>query len=179
MKQSIATHKSQLPVSSIDDFDTLYKKYVKKVFQKCLSVTNDVAAAEDCTQDIFLKAFTHRQSFRNHSRMSTWLYSIAHNYCMDRIRIDNRLVTERLTPVIDTVVDEPNPQEVIDEQSRQLQVLLQQLPEDDATLLRLKYEQNMSIQQLSHRFRLSESAVKMRLKRSREKIRALARAGGE
>ncbi|WP_080059862.1 RNA polymerase sigma factor [Spirosoma aerolatum] len=179
MKQSIAIHKSQLPVSSNDAFDNLYKKYVKKVFQKCLSVTNDVEAAEDCTQDIFLKAFTHLKAFRNQSRLSTWLYSIAHNYCQDRIRLEKRLATERMTPGMDVRSDETNAQESVDEQILQLENLLQQLPNEEATLLRLKYEQNLSIQQLSRRFHLSESAIKMRLKRSREKLRALAVACDE
>lgn len=179
MKESIAVNKSYLLATHNDAFDVLYKKYVKKVFQKCLSVTQNVDAAEDCTQDIFLKAFTNLKAFRNQSQLSTWLYSIAHNYCLDRIRLDKRLVTERMSPEVDAEMDDTDPEESINEQKLLLQALLQQLPAEEVKLLRLRYEQNLSISQLSRRLELSESAIKMRLKRSREKIRALARASLE
>jgi len=126
-----------------------------------------------------MKVFANFKAFRNQSQLSTWLYSIAHNYCLDRIRLDKRLVMERMTPEVDAELDDTDPEEGIAEQKRLLQALLEQLPDEEATLLRLKYEQNLSIAQLSHRLQLSESAIKMRLKRSREKIRALARASLE
>lgn len=176
MNHSTPIHNNQLPAPSNEAFDVLYKKYVKKVFQKCLSVTKDAVAAEDCTQDIFLKAFTNLRAFRNQSQLSTWLYSIAHNYCLDRIRLDKRLVTERMSPEVDAEMDDTDPEESINEQKLLLQALLLQLPAEEVKLLRLRYEQNLSIRQLSRRLELSESAIKMRLKRSREKIRALARA---
>ncbi|GAB3956300.1 RNA polymerase sigma factor [Spirosoma harenae] len=174
MKQStFATHKALDISTQNDTFDTLYKKYVKKVFQKCLSMTKDTTDAEDCTQEIFLKAYSNLKHFKNKSNLSTWLYSIAHNYCLDHVRIKKRFTVEQLSPEIESSLEETDERKPIDDRFKQLDLILNRLPADEVGLLRLKYEQNLSIQQLSHRFHVSESAIKMRLKRSREKIKAL------
>lgn len=150
-------------------FETIYKQYVKKVYQKCLSMTKDSTAAQDYTQDIFLKAFTKLDSFKNQSSFSTWLYSIAHNYCLDQIRLTNRSATERLEGQ-EYSIGPDDRKESTDYKLQQLERLLDQLSAEEVMLLRLKHEHGLSIKQLSQRYELSESAIKMRLKRSRDKL---------
>jgi len=158
---------------SPNTFESLYKQYVKKVFQKCLSMTKDSAAAQDYTQEIFLKAFTKLDSFKSRSTFSTWLFSITHNYCLDQIRINNRYAMEDLSETVVSELKETDYQQSAEYRLQQLEGLLAQLSIDEVTLLRLKHEQNMSVKQLSEHYHLTESAVKMRLKRSRDKLLAI------
>jgi len=158
---------------STNTFDSLYKQYVKKVFQKCLSMTKDSATAQDYTQEIFLKAFTKLDSFESRSTFSTWLFSITHNYCLDQIRINSRYAMEDLSETVVSELKETDYQQSAEYRLQQLESLLAQLSIDEVTLLRLKHEQNMSVKQLSEQYHLTESAVKMRLKRSRDKLLAI------
>lgn len=162
-----------LKASSNVTFDTLYKKYVRKVYKKCLSMTKDLDVAQDYTQDIFLKAFTKLPSFKNQSSFSTWLYAITHNYCLDQLQLKKRLPLERFTDnILDLEVDE-NDSKLREAKLLFLEEVRKELLQPELQLLRLKYEQNLTVKQLSEQYQLSESAVKMRLKRVRDKIAGL------
>lgn len=151
-------------------FETLYKRYVSKVYKRCLSMTKDPLKAEDFTHDIFLKVFDKLNAFQERSSFSTWLYSIAYNYCADQLRIDKRLAVE---PIEDgTKHDTPELKEGhLHEETLQLvHRIMETLSTNDQLLLQFKYEQGMSIAQIAQTTSLKESTVKMRLKRSRDKI---------
>ena len=67
-------------------FTTLYNQYSRKVYRFALRLTGDHQEAEEVLQDAFLKAFKHLGEFRNESRFSTWLISIAGNEALGRVR---------------------------------------------------------------------------------------------
>ena len=73
------TIRHYLPDQPDQCFDALYKRYVGKVYKRCLSMTKDSEQAQDFTQDIFLKVFSKLEAFQQRSTFSTWLYSIAYN----------------------------------------------------------------------------------------------------
>ncbi|GAB3996492.1 RNA polymerase sigma factor [Spirosoma daeguense] len=160
-------------IDNTDPFEALYNQYVNKVFQKCLTMVKDPESAQDYTQDIFMKVFSKMDQFEQKSSLSTWLFSITHNYCLDQIRISRRKSTESLTYEMADSVQETVSGRPTDEELTMLNNVMAQLPLEEATLLRLKYEQNLSIAELSDSYQISQSAVKMRLKRSREKLVSL------
>ncbi|GAB3889517.1 RNA polymerase sigma factor [Spirosoma agri] len=159
--------------SAADSFEALYSRYVGKVYQKCLSITKDSEVAQDYTQDIFIKVFSKLDTFQNQSAFSTWLYSISHNYCLDQIRISKRLTTESLSEEQSINLPEATTSGISEERMQELERVMNELPQEDIKLLRLKHEQGLSIQAISEQYNLSESAVKMRLKRSRDKLQRL------
>jgi RNA polymerase sigma-70 factor, ECF subfamily len=67
-------------------FATLYQLHKKRVYAVCLQMTKDVADAEDLTQDAFLQVFRSVNSFRGDSAFSTWLYRIAVNTVLMKLR---------------------------------------------------------------------------------------------
>ncbi|MBD2757161.1 RNA polymerase sigma factor [Spirosoma validum] len=151
-------------------FEELYKKYVDKVYQRCLFMTKDADQAQDFTQDVFIKAFGKMNDFENRSSFSTWINAIAYNYCADQLRLAKRLPT---TPIDERLEDslgdsgEARAQEESQDLARQA---LASLPMNEQLLLRQKYEQGLSLEELAQIYQIKLSAVKMRLKRSREKI---------
>ncbi|GAB3507093.1 RNA polymerase sigma factor [Spirosoma knui] len=156
-----------------DGFEALYQRYAQKVYQKCLSMTQDDEAAQDLTQDIFIKVFNKLDSFQHRSTFSTWLYSITHHHCLDQLRIGKRMLTESLSedlqnqcPDAISVDDVAN----CEERHGELEAVVNSLPADELALLKLKYEQNLSVKELAQQYGLSESAVKMRLKRTRDRL---------
>lgn len=156
-----------------DYFKQLYERYCNKVHRKCLSFTKDSEQADDLTQDIFLRLVTKLSGYKQQARFSTWLYSITHNYCTDQIRSPRRRDEIRIGDNWDDVttkVDDDSAE--LDEQAAQrVQRAMLFLSPEEQQLLRLKYQDDISIKELASRNALTESAVKMRLKRSRDRLR--------
>ncbi|WP_152759563.1 RNA polymerase sigma factor [Salmonirosea aquatica] len=154
-------------------FEELYRRYADKVYRKCLSFVKDSARAEDFTHDIFLKLILKLGTYKEDARFSTWLYSITYNYCMDQLRINKKrsevYAEEELEIPDDTNLDmafeEP------DVEIRRLNEALNYLHTEEKGILMMKYQDDLSIREIAQAFRITESAVKMRLLRSREKLR--------
>ena len=67
-------------------FATLFETHKKRVYSVCLLMTKDVAEAEDLTQEAFLQVFRTIGTFRGDAAFSTWLYRIAVNTVLMKLR---------------------------------------------------------------------------------------------
>jgi RNA polymerase sigma-70 factor (ECF subfamily) len=67
-------------------FEKLISSYEKKIYNYCLRMTNNREDAEDLTQEVFIRVYNSLKRFRGNSQLSTWIYRIAHNVCIDRYR---------------------------------------------------------------------------------------------
>jgi len=160
-----------------DALGELYHRYYKKVFQKCLSLIKDNDEAFDLAQEALLKAFDKLKNFRGESTFSTWLYIIVHRSCLEALRKRNRQVainfqlgsgedTEYLIECNNISQDQSDMENIMFS-------LINNLPENERELLLLKYSKGESIDTLHSMYHISSSAVKMRLKRSKEKLNQL------
>ena len=152
-----------------DCFEELYSRYVQKVYHRCYSMTKDSAKAQDFTHDIFIKMFAHLDRFQERSSFSTWLYSISHNYCLDQIKRSKRLTTTSLEEGFDYISSDESDEK--EQTLQQLTRVVDSLSEQEAQILRLKYYDDMDVRQIAQKLKINESAVKMRLKRSRDRVR--------
>ena len=162
-----------LPSEPAQCFETLYNRYVNKVYRRCLSMTKDPLKAEDFTHDIFLKVFHKLDAFQERSSFSTWLYSIAYNYCSDQIRLARRLPFMGIEEGFSNNIPEVKDGLLHEETIQLVNQAMQSLSVNEQNLLRLKYEEGLSIIAIAQQCHLKESTVKMRLKRSRDKISRL------
>ncbi len=154
-------------------FEKLYERYSEKVYHKCLSFVKDTAKAEDLTHDIFLKLIFKLGTFKEDAKFSTWLYSITYNHCMDQLRSNKKrgeVLQEEPIEVPDDI-DLNNIFDGDDVQAKNLKIALDQLSVDEKGVLFMKYMDDMSIRDIADIFKVTESAIKMRLLRSREKLR--------
>ena len=147
------------------------QRYSNKVFRRCFSLTKCSAKAEDYTHDIFLRVHSNLANFKERSTFSTWLYSISYNYCMDQIRQGNRLNTVNIDDEMVLLIADESESDQREDQLQTLTLAIRTVSSDEATLLRLKYEHDLDIKEIAKRYNLKDSAVKMRLKRTRDKIR--------
>jgi RNA polymerase sigma-70 factor, ECF subfamily len=70
-----------------DAFERMYRIHSHRVYALCLRMTRNPALAEDLTQDVFLQVFRKIHTFRGESAFSTWLYRLAFNVVLMRLRI--------------------------------------------------------------------------------------------
>ena len=156
-------------------FGALYNRYYEKIFRYCLSILKDRDAALDLTQEVFLKAAEHLTRLKNPVTFAAWLFRIAHNECMDRCKEGGR-TTAFPESLQNNLQEEPvDTEDLMAREHRfsAMEELMQELGEDARMMLQLKYLQHYSIQDLQEKYQLSESAVKMRLARARNRIESL------
>ena len=151
-------------------FGILYKRYYQTIYRQCLRLTRNAEQAQDFSQDVFMKVFLKLGSFQERSRFATWLYAIAHNYCRDQIRLGEQLPTTAINAYLEGSLMDKTESLINEEVMGQFSLALANLSEAEQTLIRLKYEQELSLKELVNLSGLSLSAVKMRLKRSRDKM---------
>ena len=164
-------------VSSNDTllFEILYDRYDKVVYNKCYGFSKSEDEAEDLTQDIFLKLFVKLKTFKGKSKFSTWLYAFTYNHCVNYVNRSTAKKIEKQSVGTENIEDKYYNPEVDDNSINQLRVeklkeALEQISPEEKMILLLKYQDNLSIKELTEAFDIGESAVKMRLKRAKEKL---------
>ncbi len=161
-------------------FEVIYRRYHRKVYQKCLRFVKNRDEAEDLMQDIFLKLFIKLHTFKGQSKFSTWLHAFIHNFCVNyvqrkmRKKTMNRLdaLNDRYLYLLSTT---PAEEELLDEEQLELNIVrlkkaMDTLPAEDKAILLLKYHHDASVQKLEQILNIKKSAVKMRLKRAKIKL---------
>ncbi len=157
-------------------FATLTERYKKKIVQRCQSMVKDEDAAQDLTQEVFIKVFLKLDSYRQESKFSVWLDAIVHNTCLDYLRKSKKNYHEKITEKLADSVEDLSEGETELSQELSLQILeelLVQIPPEDKMILLLKYHEKIPIKGIQTALNLGESAVKMRLKRARERVNKL------
>jgi len=78
------------------DFEEIYSLYSPQIFRVCMGYVNDHDQAKDLTQETFISVWKNLSSFRNESKISTWIFRIATNNCLRAIEKNNRVVKVEL-----------------------------------------------------------------------------------
>ncbi len=154
-------------------FSQLYDRYVKVVYNKCLGFSKSKEEAQDLTHDIFLKLFVKLRSFKGNSKFSTWLYSFTYNHCVNYVQRDSE--KKKLKVPIDNYLEKLTEDDVLDDsifslKTEKLKKVLELIDVNDKVILLLKYQDDMSVKEIQEVLGIGESAVKMRIKRAKERV---------
>jgi len=156
-------------------FEILYDRYEKLVYNKCRGFSRSDDEAEDLTQDIFLKLFVKLKTFKGKSKFSTWLYAFTYNHCVNYVNRNTAKKIEKQSVDAENLKSEYyNPEEdervIRNLKVEKLKVALEKISAEEKMILLLKYQDSLSIKDLTKVLDIGESAVKMRLKRAKEKL---------
>ncbi len=162
-------------------FAEIVEIYKDKVFQLCYRMLGNRHEAEDIAQEAFIRAYTNIQSFNQDLKFSTWLYRIATNLSIDRIRkkkpdyyLDAEVSgTDGLTMYSNVAADEALPEEELErlELHETIQGEILKLPEKYRTVIVLKYIDELPLKEISKILDLPIGTVKTRIHRGREALR--------
>jgi RNA polymerase sigma-70 factor (ECF subfamily) len=153
-------------------FDVLYNRYSAKIFGKCLTLLRDEFKAQDATQDIMMKILLNLNKFSGNSKFSTWVYSITYNFCIDSIRKskkDKSILMDDVSMLSD-VEDEVSDKFLLEVKLERLKKILDMINVEDKSILLMKYMDGLSIKDIASIKEKSESAIKMKIKRAKEKF---------
>jgi RNA polymerase sigma-70 factor (ECF subfamily) len=165
-------------------FGELVRRYQDRLFHSVVRVTGCPVEAEDVVQDAFVQAYTKLDRFKGESQFFTWLYRIAFNTSVSRHRKKKPTVSidKQREAIGDNLPDGQPPVEAAlerDEQVRQLEAALLELPEDQRTILVLRELEDQSYDEIAAILDLPAGTVRSRLHRARKQLHELLKTRHE
>ena len=167
--------------AEITDFDALVRAHRPGVYRFLLASLRDRAAAEDLTQECFLRAYRARDSFRGDAQVRTWLMQIAVNLVRShlasaRFKFWKRAGTDSidLNEAGDRVGDgQRSPEETAQVRQRVSAIcsVAERLPAQQRTVFFLRFVEDMELLEIAAATGLAEGTVKAHLHRALEAVR--------
>lgn len=183
-----------MPVESVSDemliqrcgegddaaFRALYERHNRMIYNLVFRMLGSHADAEEVAPDVFVKVWLKAADFRGQSRVSTWMYRIAANMAMDRLRSgrvgkevfwEDLSPTEREMPDRRDAAETPEESAMRREDNRALAAAMAKLSSDDRLLVTLYHLQGCSYLEIEEITGISPVNIKSRLFRARRRLR--------
>ena len=148
-----------------NDFERYVVLYRSSVTRAALFILHDADEAEDIAQDVFLRLYTYTGSFESDDHVKAWLLRCAANMSIDAVRSFRRKHTVSLSEV--------GEQPTRDNTGSSVLPAVMALPAKQQITVYLHYYEGYSVQETAAILKISQSAVKQRLKSGREKLKTL------
>jgi RNA polymerase sigma-70 factor (ECF subfamily) len=158
-----------------DAFAHLVDAYKVPVYNLAYRMLGNRAEAEDAAQEIFLRAYTKLAMFDRKHKFSTWVLSIASNYCIDLLR-RRRLAVVDLDEVafgLPSTAPGPEHSALREEQREAIARAISRLPVTYRLVTVLRYYHDLSYEEIERITGLTEATIKARLFRARRQLEEL------
>ena len=167
--------------ADIRDFDRVVHLYWPSLFRYLFASLRDRDAAENLTQECFLRAYQNRERFRAEAPVKTWLMKIAVNLVRDRAR-NRRIQFWNRTQVFSVDAHEavdrlvhpertPEAQALLNEQIKTVWGITDRLPERQRAVFLLRFVEEMDLAEIAEVLGTTEGTVKKHLFRAVQAIR--------
>lgn len=157
-----------------NEFSALVEQYKNVVFTVALRMLKNREEAEEVAQDTFIKVFKSLGKFKGDSKLSTWIYRIAYNTCLDRLKKSGR---DKTNIAIDEIegfeighVDNALEGMIKSEKGELVRHCIKKLSPKDAALLTLFYLEEKNLNELGEVLKMNENSVKVGLFRARGRL---------
>jgi RNA polymerase sigma-70 factor (ECF subfamily) len=162
-----------------DAFALLVHEHQRYVYNLALRVVRDENEALDLAQETFVRAWTALPNFKGQSQFRTWLYRIVTNLCYNRLpalrRSLNDLGDDVMEQIPETDSGFDNPAFVLesDEIRSHLYQAIDALDENYRLLITLRYQNDLSYEEIASTLNLPLGTVKTGLYRAKEQLRSV------
>ena len=158
-----------------DAFAALVNEHQRYVYNLAFRVVRDENESLDLTQETFVRAWTALPNFRGQSQFRTWLYRITTNLCYNRLpglrRSLNDLGDDVMGEIPETNLDTPAQKFETNEIKTHLHKAIDDLDPNYKLLITLRYQNDLSYEEISSTLNLPLGTVKTGLFRAKEKLR--------
>ncbi|MBO8171480.1 MAG: RNA polymerase sigma factor SigW [Bacillaceae bacterium] len=162
-------------------FEEIVELYKEKIYQLSYRMLGNREEAEDAAQETFLRVYSNIGKYDDNHKFSTWIYRIASNLCIDRIRkrkpqysLDAELSGTDERTLYATLPDRtrtPEEEAISGELQQKVQQAILSLSPTYRSIMILKYIHDLSLKEISEIVDLPVSTVKTRIHRGREALR--------
>ncbi|CAM3271043.1 RNA polymerase sigma factor SigW [Filibacter tadaridae] len=164
-----------------DAFEEIVILFQHRLYHVCYRMLNNKQEAEDIAQEAFVRAYINIHTFDQKRKFSTWIFRIATNLCIDRIRkkkpdyhLDAEVPgTEGLTMYSQIAAAGDLPEEQIEKMEAQERIRYEigRLPDKYRSVIILRYFEELPLQEIGDILELPLGTVKTRVHRGREALR--------
>ncbi len=151
-------------------YTKLYLKYRQRVYTYALRVLCSEEEAQDLFQEVFVRVFTRAEQFEEERSFGGWVFTIAHNLCLNKIR--DRKQTDHLEDVDLELSSRPG-DDYGDNWAARITWALEQIPVDYREAFVLREYEGLSYNEIAEILQTTLPAVKSRIYRSKERLRQL------
>ena len=168
-------------------YNKIVNRYKDRLLNFIYRFLNDLDRSEDLVQDTLLKLYTHKDSYKEIAKFSTWLYTIAANLARTELRKIKRRKTFSVTElshddrefIIKSTDMGPGEENFSQNFEKNVQRALAELPDDFKTIIILRDIQELSYDEISKIVEVPLGTVKSRINRGRVKLQQLLKKKGE
>jgi len=168
-------------------YNQIVYRYKDRLLNFIYRFLNDLDRSEDLVQDTLLKLYTHKDSYKEIAKFSTWLYTIAANLARTELRKIKRRKTFSVTElshddrefIIKSTDAGPGEENFSQNFEKNVQRALAELPDDFKTIIILRDIQELSYDEISKIVEVPLGTVKSRINRGRVKLQQLLKKKGE
>ncbi len=181
MEEFVKSRINEVRKGDHNAFGEIVEIYKDRIYQLCYRMLGNAHEAEDIAQEAFIRAYVNIERYNINRKFSTWLYRIATNLCIDRIRkkkpdyfLDAEVAgTDGLNLYSQVKSKEMSPDEKVAKMELQeiIQMEILKLPEKYRSVILLKYIEELSLKEISEVLDLPIGTVKTRIHRGREALR--------
>lgn len=163
---------ARIKTDDLSAFGELYDVFSKQIYGKCLFVLKDSDLAHDATHDTFLKVLAKINQLQDSTKFIGWMNRLCYNVCMDIFRELTKESEQNQIFVseIEEMIHDLDSIYKSDKLKIHLRQLISELKEIDRLVITMYYWDEMSVREIANELALSESAIKMKLKRTRESL---------
>lgn len=163
----------------LEAFEALVVRYQRQVFQLAYRILNQREEAEDAVQDVFVNVYQKLHQYNPVYRFSPWLYKITANTCISRIRRTKKVVLlnfddEQTRQLEFRNAELPDPLMHLEQEELRQEIMraMQKLPDSYRVILLLRYQMDLSNQEIAECLDISKENVEVKLHRARKSLRA-------
>jgi RNA polymerase sigma-70 factor (ECF subfamily) len=144
-----------------DAFDIIVERHRRSVYHLCYRFVGNHEDASDLSQEVFVRAWRGLNGFKGHAALSTWLYRIVVNTCLNRVQT-RTLATESLESdnFVDTRTDDPGVRVLRAERAEAVRKAIAKLPDKQRATLILRSYRDLSHREIAEVLGSSVGAVK-------------------
>ncbi|HSX06078.1 MAG TPA: sigma-70 family RNA polymerase sigma factor [Candidatus Saccharimonadales bacterium] len=150
-------------------YGQLVDRYKQAIYYHCFAIVRDEDAAEDTAQETFIAAFYALKSYKAQYRLSTWLFKIATNKCLNQLRKQAKTIAadDELLATIASAA--PSPQQHAE--AVELHEAVQRLAPKYRAVISLHYWQGMAYQDIAVALDAPVNSVRVWLLRAKQQLR--------
>lgn len=162
-------------------FAEIVDLYKDKLYHLAFRMTGNRQEAEDVVQETFLRVYKNLERYDENQKFSTWIYRIATNLCIDRLRKRRAVYSldaassehEGLDGYAMLPSDDRTPESelLLSETQKIIHEAIETLPVKYKSVMVLRYLQDLSLQEISDVLDMPVTTVKTRVHRGREFMR--------
>jgi len=165
---------SEIHAGNTRAFSDLVDGYKDLVYTLAIRMLGNREEAEEVSQDVFIKVYKSLPNFKGDSKISTWIYRIAYNSCLDRIKKIKKkrmqMDLDHLDQIAYADLDTAYHKMVEAERTQIIDECLSQLSPEDAGVLTLFYLEEKNLQEMEETTNLPANTLKVRLFRARKRL---------